>query len=202
MNNKNKYIEVKINKEIYQILKVWNKQRKEELNTKNFGTREPIYKVQSKTYVPSDDRFGYDKVELVINIGGDYESFENLEKIKEHYTEEYFENTKKYNDFIEMIDNCYDIFEVPEKFEELKLDYGSYEECEFKYDDIFLFYSNIVWIDKAFFLTYKEAEEYMQYQKHNLGYCRIYVDYPGYANKSTLNKFLEILDNKDIFEVE
>ena len=40
----------------------------------------------------------------------------------------------------------------------------------------------------------------MLYQKHNLGTCRIYVTYPGYRNCSSLDKFLEILDNKDIFE--
>lgn len=195
-----KYIECKLDERILEILKLWNKERKEEIaQHKNCGTIYPIYKVQSKTYIPAHEDFGYDKVELVITIGGDYSVFTNLEEITEHYTEDYFENTKQYDYFINMINNCNSIFEVPEKFQELKEDCESYEECQFKYDDIYLYYSKTIWIDKGFFFTRKEAEEYMQYQKHNLGICRIYVEYPGYSNKSTLNKFLEILDNNDIF---
>lgn len=195
-----KYIECKLESKIYEILKLWNEERKEEIDQdKNCGTIYPIYKVQSKTYISAHEDFEYDKVELVITIGGDYSAFTNLEEITENYNRDYFESTKAYDDFIDMINNCNSIFEVPEKFEELKLDYGSYEDCEFKYYDIYLYYSKVVWVDKGFFFTHKEAKEYMQYQKHNLGTCRIYVEYPGYSNKSTLNKFLEILDNTDIF---
>lgn len=195
-----KYIECKLQEEIYEILKFWNKERKEEIDQdKNCGTIYPIYKVQSKTYISAHEDFGYDKVELIINIGGDHKDFESLEEIIEYYNEEYFENTEKYNDFIDMINNCDTIFEVPEKFEELKLGYGSCEDCEFKYDDIYLYYSKEIWVDKGFFFTYKEAKEYMLYQKHNLGTCRVYVKFPGYSNKSTFKRFLEILDNNDIF---
>lgn len=199
MENKNEFVDIKINKEIYDILKLWNKERKNEIKEKNFGTREPIYKVQSRTYISAHEDFGYDKVELVINIGGDYSSFKNLEEIKEYYNEDYFGTIKKYEDFKKIVDDCKNIYELPDKFEEYKEDE---EENEFCYDCVYLFYSKILWEDRGFFLTYREAEEYMQYQKHNLGVCRIYIDYPGYANKSTLNKFLEILDHKDIFEVE
>ena len=116
MENKNEFVDIKINKEIYDILKLWNKERKNEIKEKNFGTREPIYKVQSRTYISAHEDFGYDKVELVINIGGDYSSFKNLEEIKEYYNEDYFGTIKKYEDFKKIVDDSKNIYELPDKF--------------------------------------------------------------------------------------
>ena len=191
-----KYIDVKINEEILEILKMWNKQRKEEINTKNWGTREPIFKVQTREYLPSHEEFGYDKVELCLEFGGDFNSFKDLDEVKEYYHEDYFSSENEYNKFIELVQESTNIHSLLNKIDNL------FDEDKIKPNQYYLFYSQEVWKDQAYFLTYKEAEDYKIYQSHNLGVCRIYVDYPGYANRSTLNKFLEILDNKDIFEVK
>lgn len=196
MENKNKYINVKIDEEILEILKVWNKQRKEELNTKNFGTREPIYKVQRREYLPSHKEFGHDKVELCLEFGGDFNSFKDLDEVKEYYHEDYFSSKEDYEHFMKLVESSNTIYRLHE------LIYLLDDDAEIMPNQCYLFYSQEVWKDQAYFLTYKEAEDYKIYQSHNLGVCRIYVDYPGYANRSTLNKFLEILDHKDIFEVE
>lgn len=58
------------------------------------------------------------------------------------------------------------------------------------------------WKTIAYFLSLKEAKEYQQYQKHNLGVSRIYADYVGYSNRGLLAKLLDILDNEKIKIIE
>lgn len=45
----------------------------------------------------------------------------------------------------------------------------------------------------ALFFTRKEAERYMQYQKHNLKNPRIYIDGPGYSNEGDFEPLRNIL---------
>ena len=195
MENKNKYINVKIDEEILEILKMWNKDRKNEIKDKNLGTREPVYKVQTRDYAITHKDYSPDKTEICFDFGEDFNCFENLEEIKEYYHEDYFSSEEEYNEFMELVEESNGIYDLCDKMQDLD------EDSKIKCDQVYLFYSQEVWKDQAYFLTYKEAEDYKIYQSHNLGVCRIYVDYPGYANRSTLNKFLEILDHKDIFEV-
>ena len=50
------------------------------------------------------------------------------------------------------------------------------------------------WKTVAYFLTLKDAEDYMRYQSHNLGECRLYVDTVGYDNRGLLAQILRIMD--------
>lgn len=53
------------------------------------------------------------------------------------------------------------------------------------------------WKTAAYFLTLEDAENYMHYQSHNLGECRLYVDTVGYDNRGLLAQILRMLDKKD-----
>ena len=50
------------------------------------------------------------------------------------------------------------------------------------------------WKTVAYFLTLEDAEDYMRYQSHNLGECRLYVDTVGYDNRGLLAQILRIMD--------
>lgn len=195
MENKNKFVDIKLNEEIYEILKLWNKERKEDLkNLNNECTRNPIYKVQKNTWTTatSDES---EKEEIMV----DCETFLTLEQVKngdlDDYIDSHFSNEDdedKIEEIKKSIKNCYSLEEVIETLEDNEI---------FIYQDEIV-YSKEDWEDQAYFLTYREAQEYMQYQKHNLRRCRIYVDAPGYDNRGTLDKFLQIIDLEDIFEVK
>lgn len=192
MENKNEFVDIKINKEIYEILKLWNKERKEDLkNLNNQCTRNPIYKVQKNTWTTATSE-DFEKEEIMV----DCETFLTLEQVKEGELDRHIEynspcSDKEVMEIIKNIKECYSLEDVLDILEE--------NEIPLYQDEIV--YSKEDWEDQAYFLTHREAKEYMQYQKHNLRQCRIYVDAPGYDNRGTLDKFLQIIDFEDIFEV-
>ncbi|MGL5718331.1 MAG: hypothetical protein ACRCX2_35330 [Paraclostridium sp.] len=184
-----KYIDCKLESEILEILKFWNKKRKEDLrNNKNQCTRNPVYKVQKNTWAVGDAN-DFAKEEIMI----DCETFLTLEQIKKGELDSYVEYHAPFEKDVESIKSylkeCDSLEEVLEMLEENEI-------CIYQ-DEIV--YSKKDWEDQAYFLTYEEAEDYARYQKHNLGESRIYVDAPGYANKGSFDKFLQILDEINIF---
>lgn len=185
------YVNVKLNKEIHEILKEWNIKRKEDISLKkNLGTREAIYKIQSRTYRPTHPDYGFEEVELCLVFGGDPNYFKNLKDIKQHYdSSDFFNSIAEFDEFIELIEESTNIHDFLSKL----------EESDIEYDEAYIIYFKEVWEDQAYFLTRDEAEAYRKYQAHNLRHSRVYVEYPGYGNRSYFNKFLEILDHKDIF---
>lgn len=195
MENKNEFVDIKLNEEIYEILKLWNKERKEDLKKhKNQCTRNPIYKVQKNTWTLGSAE-DFVKEEIMV----DSETFLSLEQVKKgeldsyidyHFSDE--DDEEKVEKIKENIKKCSSLDEIIEKLEDNEI---------YIYQDEIV-YSKEEWEDKAYFLTHREAKDYMQYQKHNLGQCRIYVDAPGYGNRGTFDTFLQLLDHKDIFEVE
>lgn len=192
MENTNEFVDIKINKEIYEILKLWNKERKEQIGSKNLGAREAIFKVQTRRKrIINEEIDSYDFAELCIYDGEEYMQSGSVEYFIENINEHWIEDEEKLKKFKQALDGIEDIDRAKDKIEEL----GYFEDVRVVY---FCYY----WQDVATFLTCREAEEYQAYQCYNLGVNRIYVTYPGYRNCSSLNKFLEILDHKDIFEVE
>lgn len=195
MENKNEFVDIRINKEIHEILKLWNKERKEDIkNHKNAMTRQPIYKVQKNVWGVGDCE-NFDKEEIMV----DSETFLSLEQVKKgeldsyidyHFSDE--DDEDEVEKIKENIKKCSSLDEVIKKLEDNEI---------YIYQDEIV-YSKEEWEDKAYFLTHQEAKDYMKYQKHNLGQCRIYVDAPGYDNRGTFDTFLQLLDYKDIFEVE
>ncbi|MGL5962990.1 MAG: hypothetical protein ACRCZ2_01115 [Fusobacteriaceae bacterium] len=185
------YVNVKLNKEIHVILKEWNVKRKDDISLKkNLGTREAIYKIQSRTYMPTHPDYGFEEVELCLDFCGDPNYFKNLEEIKQHYnSSDFFNSIAEFEEFMELIEESSNIHDFLSKF----------EETDIEYDEAYIIHFKEVWKDQAYFLTRDEAEAYTKYQAHNLRYSRVYVEYPGYGNRSYFNKFLEILDHKDIF---
>ena len=68
MENKNKYIDVKINEEILEILKMWNKERKEDRkNGKNQMTRNPIYRVETARWVDCTEEYADKSILKIMN---------------------------------------------------------------------------------------------------------------------------------------
>lgn len=184
-----KYIECKLESKIYKILKLWNEERKEQIETKNLVTREAIFKVQTrKKRIVNHEIDSYDFAELCIYDGGEYMQSGSVKYFIENINENWIEDEEKLKKFKQVLYGIEDIDLAKDKIEEL----GYFEDVTVVY---FCYY----WQDVAIFLTCREAEEYQAYQCYNLGVNRIYVTYPGYRNCSSLNEFLEILDNTDIF---
>lgn len=192
MVTNDEFVNIGINKEIYEILKLWNKERKEDIkNHKNAMTRQPIYKVQKNVWGVGDYE-NFDKEEIMV----DCETFLTLEQIKDGDLDYYIDHHCPDKDNLETIKNYIKKRGSLEEVLEVLQD----NEINIYRDEIV--YSKEEWEDKAYFLTHQEAKDYMQYQKHNLGQCIIYVDAPGYGNRGTFDTFLQLLDHKDIFEVE
>lgn len=186
-----KYVTVNIDKNIYEILKKWNEERK---NQDNRCTRTPIFTVQSKRWIPTLEGCG-ERERLYIDSEGSYIDMDGIEDgIMESIWED-IQDEVEYNHItkgdIDSFMNCDYLWEVEDKIKELGLDY--YFEC------LNLVEETHIWEDVAYFMTEKEAFEYTKYQAHNLGECRTYGMYIGYSNRSSLSKFLEIIDGSDIF---
>lgn len=188
------FINVAIDKEILGILKSWDKQRKENMmNNKNLGTKDPIYKVQSQRERETSREEESDKKRLYIRFDGDVESFETLEYIKEYYNgSDCFESLNDYKNFLELLKNSKDLEDFHKNLSCCKI--GNMESD--------ISYIECYWVDIAYFLTREEAEEYKKYQSHNLGVSRTFIEHAGYGNKSSLGKFLQILDDRNIFNFE
>lgn len=182
------FINIKIEKEVFEILKYWSEKRKEE-NSDEYGTREPIYKVQKRSTLISSKEFQVDQIEIVLVFNGDTWCFQNIDEIKENINEDYFSDEDEFNLFDKALLESDNIEELQDKLESISIEnFNSY-----------ICYLQENWIDMGYFLTKEEAENFREYQSHNLGVSRVYIDYPGYGNKGTLNKFLEIIDNNILF---
>lgn len=184
MENKNNFVDIKINKEVYYFLKLWNKERKEDRkNGKNQMTRNPIYRVETARWVDCTEEYADKSILKIMN-----DEF-TLEQIQNGELEDciwYMDDEK-----IEEIKELYSLEDVV----------GFLKENGWDSEPIWIEHTKLEYEHKAVFLTHKEAEEYMQYQGHNLNSPRIYVSGTGYDNRGSLDKFLQIIDFEDIFEV-
>lgn len=110
-----KYITVNIDKNIYNILKKWNEERKTQDNR---STRTPIFTVQSKRWIPTLEGCG-ERERLYIDSEG---SYINMNVIKEGMMESIWENIQdevEYNHItkedIDSFMNCDYLWEVENK---------------------------------------------------------------------------------------
>ncbi len=184
MENKKEFVNIKINKEVYEFLKLWNKERKEDRkNGKNQMTRNPIYRVETACWVVCTEEYADKSILKIMN-----DEF-TLEQIQNGELEDciWFMDDEK----IEEIKELYSLEDVV----------GFLKENGWDSEPIWIEHTKLEYEHKAVFLTHKEAEEYMQYQGHNLNNPRIYVSGTGYDNRGSLDKFLQIIDFEDIFEV-
>lgn len=184
MENKNEFVNIKINKEVFEFLKLWDKERKEDRkNGKNQMTRNPIYRVETARWVDCTEEYADKSILKIMN---------------DEFTLEQIQNGEL-EDCIWYMDD--------EKIEEIKELYSLEDVVEFLKENgwdsepIWIEHTRLKYGHKAVFLTHKEAEEYMLYQGHNLNNPRIYVSGTGYDNRGSLDKFLQIIDFEDIFEV-
>ncbi|GAB6173303.1 MAG: hypothetical protein QMC95_06415 [Desulfitobacteriaceae bacterium] len=54
-------------------------------------------------------------------------------------------------------------------------------------------YNETDWRDVAYFFSREEARRYIEYQRHNLRYPRIYAKSPGYSNDGDWEPFYQLL---------
>lgn len=176
-----------ISKKAIELLKEIADQR---MTQNKYGTQTPIYTVQrrkEKQVDSLDDTF--DVVKFYIP-GLSYEGF--------------------YPSFEEIKNGCLRGSELPKELvykleisetEEMALrvleEYYTGEDLELLPE---LYKFEFHWETIAYFLTLKEAEEYQEYQKHNLGVSRVYVVSPGYSNSGLFAQLLEMLDQGEVFE--
>ncbi|MGL4866949.1 MULTISPECIES: hypothetical protein [Bacteria] len=182
-------INIKINKKLLDILEHLEKERiSDKLQKKTSGTRNPIYIVEDCNYIdclPEDA----DKALLI-----PYNSFEGytLKQIHNGTLKKDFDLSDCLNDSLKDamdLEEVKDILETSKESENLMYSRTTYQ-C-------------LNWEEKAIFLNYKDASDYMKYQSHNLSPdSRIYVKSLGYDNRSVFPKFLDILENETLIERE
>lgn len=191
---------MKIKKELYDMLKYIKEQRKVEYdNNLNLGTAYPIYQVQVKRFLPAPEDSCDDACLMAIHDSDYHTEYESLKQLYDNLEEDFEwvlnEYPEIYYSLKEHIEYCIDkemhLWQFADSVK---------EECSEVFDvleDIYMYHYHETWDTIAYFFTRKEAEEYTEYQAHNLrhGY-RIYADYYGYANKSTLARLLRILDDE------
>jgi len=144
----------------------------------NLLTHEPIHVVERRKGIVVGPDYDYDNIEYTINGGYDYyESFEAVKNsLIDHYNWEGAELHKEVFKHWSSIDEINDAADVND------LDIFVEEHC-IKY----------IWVPVAFFLIRDEAVRYTQYQRHNLGYCRIYTYGLGYSNDGDFPVFRNLL---------
>lgn len=176
-------------------LKILKDLRQERITQDNWGTRNPIYLVQKRYEEVVDEEFHEVDVRRLYIFGYTEDYYPTLEDIKEGYFRE-FDLPEKLLKKIEKQNSLDGVYDELHKFnnednKELSKPL-SFEIMNLAYN----------WKTIAYFLSLKEAKEYQQYQKHNLGVSRIYADYVGYSNRGLLAKLLDILDNEKIKIIE
>lgn len=178
-------INVKINKNLLDILEQLNKKRiSDNIEKKTLGTRNPIYIVEDCRFIdcaPEDA----DVALLIPYCSSNVYSFEEIKK------------GAIQNDF-DISDDVMESLKDATDLEEVKDILNSSKECEelvYSYTS----YKRLTWEEKAMFLTHNEASEYLKYQSHNLSEnSRIYVKSLGYDNRSIFPKLLDILQEEEI----
>ena len=80
MENKKEFVNIKINKEVYEFLKLWNKERKEDRkNSKNQMTRNPIYQVETACWVDCTEEYADKSILKIMNDEFTLEQIQNGE---------------------------------------------------------------------------------------------------------------------------
>lgn len=179
--------EVKINKDLYDLLIEVQKDRR--LGSIAF-TADPIYLVQNRNKIYNDeDNFIDSFEELFISDSNYIDEDDNQNSI---FTLEEIKNKGLRNTMLPCkcvmeLEKCKDLYEcidiLREYIIEAEIITGHYE-----------------YITKAYFISYQETEDYLKYQGHNLTNPRIYEDYIGYDNRSSLSKLIKLLDKGELFE--
>ena len=126
----------------------------------------PIVVVEFEIEFPADMEYGYDRIVYF----WDEDQYDNKDQLEE-----------------ELKEHGYDSEERDEIFIELE-EYGEAIDGDLRKIAV-----NIVWAPAAYFLTRAEAENYCQYQKHNLKNPRVYSRYVGYKNTGDLGCLMELL---------
>lgn len=157
------------------------------------STRDPIVAVQVKVKRLVPEGYGGKRV-LVINSDGEFTTIQDAEDIKEYLIDmedEYFfeeSEDEEGNTVWTLKDEEFDEF-----FDDF-LNYGcnlthpAYSNVKFE-----VFYEEDDWKSVAFFFTRKDAEDYCQYQAHNLNEPRVFSLYSGYANHGDFPILLAML---------
>ena len=138
------------------------------------GTRNPLYIVKDKR----TDYTIYDGTDGVIFADGELLQLENISEVEEYIGCKILDKVN--------INDPEDLLNLLKKHD----DYTAYSILTKAYK----------YIDVAFFLTLKEAKNYMAYQSHNLYDPYVFVTSPGYGNMGLLEDLLQILPNLAVEE--
>lgn len=160
------------------------------LSTKdNLCTYKPIHIVQSENhiYVPYDEN-------LINTWSDDWEmcfmetSDNSIEKCEVEFLKDFFDiDARPYEELeceeLELNGQNFGIYSYDDYFEYYGLESSDYEiVCRKPY-----------WENRAYFFIRDQAEQYLKYQKHNLGKAQIYTESPGYANYGEYDTFYDTL---------
>lgn len=179
------FINVKMDKELFEILEFWKKERiHDKENQRTAGTAFPYFIVEDSRYVdclPEEADVSY--ITPIEQLGY------TIDEIRKGEFKKDFDISEELQ---EELDSCLNLEEMKDV-----LDNSNVPELV----GCYITYLALFWEEKSIFLTRKEAEEYMRYQSHNLtDRARIYVKSPGYDNRGKFPKFLDLLTEEDVIE--
>lgn len=178
---------MEISKKAIELLKEIQEHRKVQ---DNYGTRNPIYLVQRRIERAVDPE--YDSVDIQRLYIPEI-SFEGICPTFEDVKDGELRKTELPSEFVTALEDCGSIEEMLETFKW----YFSPDNCNY---DTKIINAGYYWQTMAYFLVLKDAQEYQQYQKHNLGVSRIYADYIGYGNVGTFAQLIDLFDEGEVFE--
>lgn len=153
-------------------------------------TNDPIVCVENKRKSYTSDDYSFDGCEYSVWIN-DYDLTEDglfldIKEVAKGIGEYLKDNHNMDNEKIEeIIDDM-----------ELQLD-GFYHSNEWEYDEdnikieVKIHYYKHYYEPVAYFLTRKEAEDYVKRQEHNLKSPRVYTKYMGYSNQGDLLELMK-----------
>lgn len=192
MDKEREFVDIKLDKKIFEILNYWNTKLKTQNNR---GTATPIFVVQSKYWAPTSE--DYCEREILLT---DYEgSYLTIERIKDGYMDDTLESLYDYEEYSHVTQEDIEKFKELDSLDEV-IDFIKELGIDEYFENLEKIYEVSYWENVAYFLTEEEAIDYTKYQAHNLGECRTYAEYPGYSNCSSLQQFLKLIHENNIFE--
>ena len=192
MEKEREFVDVKLDKKIFELLNYWNTKLKTQDNR---GTATPIFIVQSKRWAPTSEDYCEREI-LLTDCEGSYLT---IERIKDGCMDDTLESLYDYEEYSHVTQEDIDKFKELNSLDEV-INFIEELGIEKYFERLEKVFEVSYWEDIAYFLTEEEAIDYTKYQAHNLGKCRTYAKYVGYSNRSSLQQFLKLIHENNIFE--
>lgn len=187
---------INVNDEQYQVLKELSYLMKTQDNR---ATSYPVFSVQTqRSRAAADDYENVDGYQLIWEGETATDVCDDIDKLKKEIRKHFIERGDRvnWNDDLD----CIYSFKEADSIHYLQEWLNELSKRKYNNTSMYIFSLVHYYEDVAFFLTDKDAKEYMEYQSHNLTNPRTYAHSCGYSNKGLLPKLMDMLIKIDFSE--